>query len=51
MREMLTRVLEEGRSGEAADRVLRESFWSPRVAPKACEVVDLAARRKQTRED
>ena len=45
MRERLARVLEEGRIGEAAERVLRASFWSPRVAPIATEVVDLAAWR------
>ena len=53
MRERLARVLEEGRIGEAADRVLRSSFWSPRVAPIATEVVDLEAWRLRTsrRED
>ncbi len=53
MRERLARVLEEGRIGDAADRVLRASFWSPSVVPIAAEVIDLAARRLRTsrRED
>jgi len=45
MRERLARALEEGRSGEAADRVLRTRFWSPRVDAPAAEIVDLASRR------
>jgi hypothetical protein len=50
MRERLARALAEGTSGEAADRVLRASFWSHPQTVRVAEVVDLASRAAHRRE-
>ncbi len=45
MRTGLSRAMTEDRIGEAADRILRERFWSQTTPPSEATVVDLAAWR------